>query len=146
LLTDEDQASSAVAVNALLNKLARIASARGPARVQVNIPNVALLSQEMAIRYGFARCNVTDAEVSRYQRLSIGDAVSERSWPSVRQLLQATTDMIFPANFASIADDDLRIQFHNKEGRNFVIDLFDLETNLSPTIFLLSGRGAVLAP
>jgi ribosomal protein S18 acetylase RimI-like enzyme len=42
ILVDEDQVSSLVAVNALLNRLSRVASERGPARVQISIPNSAL--------------------------------------------------------------------------------------------------------
>jgi GNAT superfamily N-acetyltransferase len=146
MLVDEDQASSVVAVNALLNKLSRIASSHGPARLQVVIPNSALATQEMAIRYGFTRCTGNEAEVSRYQRLSIGDAVSEKSWPSVREKLRTTTDMLFPAALPPIDVDDVRIQFENKDGKEFVIDLFDLETILSPTIFLLPGRSGILVP
>ena len=146
LLVDEDQVSSLVAVNALLNRLSRIASERGPARLQVLIPNSALGAQDVAVRYGFMRCSGSDPEISRYQRLSIGGVVDAASWPSVRQNLHVTADMRFAENFASIADDELRIQFHNQSGNEFMIDLFDLETILSPTLFLLSGRGAVLAP
>ncbi|HEY1657134.1 MAG TPA: GNAT family N-acetyltransferase [Candidatus Sulfotelmatobacter sp.] len=146
LLVDEDQVSSLVAVNALLNRLSRIASERGPARLQILIPNSALGAQDVAIRYGFMRCSGSDPEVSRYQRFSIGGVVDATSWPSVRQNLQVTADMRFAEDFASIADDELRIQFQNQSGTEFMIDLFDLETILSPTLFLLSGRGAVLAP
>jgi GNAT superfamily N-acetyltransferase len=146
LLVDEDQVSSLVSVNALLNRLSRIASERGPARVQVIIPNSALGAQDVAIRYGFMRCSGTDSEVSRYQRLSIGGVVDAASWPSVRKNLQVTADMRISEDFAAIADEELRIHFQNQNGTDFIIDLFDLETNLSPTMFLLSGRNAVLVP
>jgi len=146
LLVDEDKVSSLVAVNALLNRLSRIASKRGPARVQVIIPHSALGTQDIAIRYGFMRCSGSDPEISRYQRLSIGGIVDATSWPSVRQSLHATADMRFAEDFASIADDEMRIQFQNQIGKEFIIDLFDLETILSPTLFLLSDRGAVMTP
>ena len=128
------------------NRLSRIASERGPARVQVLIPNSALGSQDVAIRHGFMRCSGGDPEVSRYQRLSIGGVVDATSWPSVRHNLQVTADMRFAEDLASIADDELRIQFQNQIGNEFMIDLFNLETILSPTLFLLSSRGAVLVP
>jgi ribosomal protein S18 acetylase RimI-like enzyme len=146
LLIDEDQVSSLVSVNALLNRLSRIASARGPSRVHIIIPNSALGSQDVAIRYGFTRCSGSDPEVSRYQRLSIGSVVNATSWPSVRQNLQVTANMRFAEDLGSIADEDLRILFQNQNGTDFMIDLFDLETILSPTLFLLPGRGAVLTP
>ncbi|MHB1698579.1 MAG: GNAT family N-acetyltransferase [Acidobacteriaceae bacterium] len=146
LLVDEDQVSSLVSVNALLNRLSRIASERGSARVQIIIPNSAIGAQDVAIRYGFMRCSVSDPEVSRYQRLSIGGVVDAVSWPSARKNLQVTADMRLAEDFAAIADDELRIHFQNHNGNEFMIDLFDLETNLSPTMFLVSGRGAVLVP
>ena len=146
LLVDEDQASSMVAVNALLNKLSRVTSSHGPARLQVTIPNSALGAQEMAIRYGFTRCNSEEAEVSRYQRLSIGAVVTGKSWPAVRQKLRSTTNMNFPETLPSPDGKDIRIPFENEDGKEFAIDLFDLETILSPTLFLLPGRVAVLAP
>ncbi len=146
LLVDEDQVSSLVSVNALLNRLSRIASERGPARVQIIIPNSAIGAQDVAIRYGFMRCSEIDLEVSRYQRLSIGGVVDAASWPSARKNLQETADMRLAENFAAIADDEQRVHFQNQNGNEFMIDLFDLETNLSPTMFLLPGRGAVLVP
>jgi hypothetical protein len=81
-----------------------------------------------------------------YQRLSIGGVVDAVSWPSARNNLQVTADMRLAEDFAAIADDELRIHFQNQNGNEFMIDLFDLETNLSPTMFLLSGRGAILVP
>lgn len=146
LLVDEDHASALVAVNALLNRLSRIASERGPARLSLLIPNSNLDTQDVAIRYGFARCTGSNPEISRYQRLTIGSIVDAKSWPSVRQHLQVTSDMRFAEDFASIADEKLRIQFQDQSGTEFVIDLADLETILSPTLFVLPGRGGVLAP
>jgi ribosomal protein S18 acetylase RimI-like enzyme len=146
LLVDEDQASALVAVNALLNQLSRIASERGPARLRLLIPNSAIGTQDVAIRYGFMRCSGSEPEISRYQRLTIGGVVDAKSWPSVRQHLQVTADMRLADDLASIVDDEMRIQFQDQSGTEFVIDLFDLETILSPTLFVLPGRGAVLAP
>jgi hypothetical protein len=54
--------------------------------------------------------------------------------------------MNFPEVLPSLSDEDVRIPFENKDGKEFAIDLFDLETILSPTLFLLPGRGGVLAP
>lgn len=146
LLVDEEHASSIVAVNALLNRLARNASAHGPARLQITIPNSALTAQEIAIRYGFTRCKSSEAEISRYQRLAIGHAVTGSSWPTVRQKLRSVTDMSFPEALPVLGDENIHIPFVNREGKEFAIDLFDLETILSPTLFLLPGRTAILAP
>lgn len=146
LLVDEDQASALVAVNALLNQLSRIARERGPARLRVLIPNSATGTQDVAVRYGFMRCAGNQAEISRYQRLTIGKVVNKTSWPSLRSLLELEADMRFAEDFAAIADEKLRIKFRNQAGTEFLIDLFDLETILSPTLFVLSGRDAVLAP
>jgi hypothetical protein len=54
--------------------------------------------------------------------------------------------MRFSEDFSSIADDEFHIQFENQAGTDFMIDLFDLETILSPTLFVLPNRGAVLVP
>jgi GNAT superfamily N-acetyltransferase len=68
LLVDEDQVSSLVSVNALLNRLSRIASERGPARLQVIIPNSAIGTQDVAIRYGL--CAVP-APIQRCPAISV---------------------------------------------------------------------------
>lgn len=146
LLVDEDQASALVAVNALLNELSRIACERGPARLRLLIPNSSTGTQDVAIRYGFTRCSGSQTEISRYQRLTVGRSVSGSSWPEIRRLLEVEADMRFAEDFASIADDELRIQFRNVVGEEFLIDLFDLETILSPTLFALPNRTAVLVP
>lgn len=146
LVVDEDQASALVAVNALLNQLSRIARERGPARLRVLIPNSATGTQDVAIRYGFMRCAGNQPGISRYQRLTIGNVVDTVSWPSIRALLEVESDMRFAEDFASIVDDEFRIQFRSEGGTEFLIDLFDLETILSPTLFVLPGRDSVLAP
>ncbi|MEO8735492.1 MAG: GNAT family N-acetyltransferase [Edaphobacter sp.] len=146
LLVDEEQVAYPVAVNALLNKFSRLGSERGVARIQVIIPNRAPASQDLAIHYGFRRCLNNESEVSRYQRLSIGAPVSGKTWPSVRHHLRTSTAMGFAEEFASLVDERQRIPFQDEDGTEFVIDLFDLETILSPTLFLLQDRNAVLIP
>jgi hypothetical protein len=105
-----------------------------------------LTVQQLALRFGFTRCTGTSSEFSRFQRFSIGKPVDGASWPSIRQDLQAMTDMCFPENLPAIVGDDVRIPFESMDGKEFVIDLFDLETTLSPTLFLLPGRSSVLVP
>lgn len=146
LLVDEDQASSLVAVNALLHQLSRVARYGEPIRICVAIPNSALGSQDVAVRYGFMRCSRSEPEVSRYQRLSMGCVVDANSWPSARQSLHATADMRFAERLASVVDDEQQVHFQTEAGEELMIDLFDLETTLSPTLFLLPGRTGVLAP
>jgi hypothetical protein len=146
VLADEDQASSEVALDALLNRLSRSASCNGPTRIQLLISNAYLLAQQLALRFGFTCCTGDSAEFSRFQRLSVGAPVSARSWPGVQRTLCSLADMRFPANLPAIAGDDVRIPFEHTDGKQYVIDLFDLETALSPTLFLLAGRSAVLVP
>lgn len=146
MLVDDDDASSVVAVDALLNRLSRIASAGGPARLQLAIPNAAPLAQDVAIRCGFSRCAAMEPEISRYQRLSIGTVVSEKSWGTIREKLRSSTDMVFSSALPSANGDQVRIHFESKQGKEFAIDVFDLETALAPTLFLLPDRSAVLVP
>lgn len=146
LLVDEDQASALVAVNALLNQLSCIARERGPARLRLTIPNSYTGTQDVAIRYGFTRCAGSQVEVSRYQRLTLGKIVDEASWPSVRRLLETETDMRFAKNLSSIVDGELRVNFQSKAGEDLLINLFDLETFLSPTSFFLHNRAGALSP
>ena len=85
-------------------------------------------------------------EVSRYQRLTLGRVVDEASWPSVRRLLESETDMRFAEDLSSIVDGEFRVQFQSKAGEQLLINLFDLETILSPTSFLLHNRTGALSP
>jgi L-amino acid N-acyltransferase YncA len=146
LLADEDQASSEVALDALLYRLSRIATASGPARIQLVIPNGCLSAQRVAARCGFMRCSDASNELSRFQRLSIGSSITQSSWPGVRRELSAVADMLFPEILPTFLGGSLRIGLENKQGKQFEIDLYDLETSLSPTVFLLSGRPGVLVP
>ena len=146
LLVDEDQASSEVALDALLYRLSRIATSTGPARIQLVIPNGCLSAQRVAARCGFMRCSDASNELSRFQRLSIGSSITQSSWQDIRRELNNAADMCFPENLPIFLDGNLRIGFKNKQGKEFEIDLYDLETSLSPTIFLLAGRPGVLVP
>jgi ribosomal protein S18 acetylase RimI-like enzyme len=146
LLVDEEQVATPVAVNALLNQLARLGSERGIARIQVIIPNSAPVSQNLAIHYGFRPCINNEPGISLYQRLSVGTPVNSKSWPSVRHHLRTSTQMGFAEDFTVLADEKQRVAFEDKDGTEFVIDLFDLETILSPTLFQLPDRNAVLVP
>ena len=146
VLADEDQASIEVAVDALLCQLSQIASAHSPTRIQLLIPNAYLSTQRLALRFGFTRSPGKWPELSRFERLSIGRTVSASSWPKVRRALQSASDMLLPQTLPAMTSDDVRIPFESKEGKQFAIDLFDLETALAPTMFILEGRAGVLAP
>ena len=145
LLADEEQASLEVALDALLYRLSRIATASGPARIQLLIPNGCLSAQRVAARCGFMRCSDASNELSRFQRLSIGSPITQSSWPSIRRELNAA-DMVFPEELPTHLGGNLRIGFEDKQGKQFQIDLYDRETGLSPTVFLLAGRPGILVP
>ena len=92
------------------------------------------------------RCSGSQTEIARYQRLTVGHTVDKISWPAIRRLLEVEADMRLVEDFTSIADDQMRVQFRSESGDEFLIDLFDLETILSPTLFALPNRSAILTP
>ena len=146
LIVDEDQASCEVAVDALLHQLSRIGTAEGPARIQLTIPNLCLNGQRVAVACGFMRCADSSSQLSRFQRLSIGAPVSDVSWEGIRRDIQSVSGMTFPITLPPFVGASMRVNFEANDSKEFAIDLFDLETTLSPTILLLDGRPAVLVP
>ena len=146
LIVDEDQASCEVAVDAVLHQMSRIGTAEGPARIQLTIPNLCLNGQRIAVACGFMRCADSSSQLSRFQRLCIGAPVSDASWEDTRRDIQSVSGMTFPIALPSFVGADMRVNFEAKDSTEFAIDLFDLETTLSPTILLLDGRPAILVP
>jgi GNAT superfamily N-acetyltransferase len=146
LISDEDQASNEVAIDALLHRMSHTFATAGPTRFQLTIPNVCLSAQRTVLRYGFMRCADSNDQYSRFQRLAVGAPITFASWPAVRRDLNSVASMSFPIELPQFLGPEMIINFETQDSKEYAISLFDLETTLSPAVMLLPGRDAVLVP
>ena len=147
LVCDDAHAASEVASDILLHQLSQMATSDGPCRVQLTIPRLCTTIQRVALRCGYTKCkDENSSKQSRFQRLSVGGMITTTNWEEVRRGLKNISSMTFPASLPSFVGPAMRIDLQTSESREYSIDLFDLETSLSPTVVLLHGRPAVLTP
>jgi GNAT superfamily N-acetyltransferase len=146
LVSNEDAAACEVAVDILLNELSVFATASGPARIQLTIPNLCLTAQRVALRCGYLKCKDSDSHDGQFQRLSVGGPITSLNWTPIRHVLKSVSKMDFPADLPKFRGEEMRINFQGEGSREYSIDLFDLETTLAPAVLLLPDRRAVLVP
>ncbi|MHB8792896.1 MAG: GNAT family N-acetyltransferase [Thermoleophilia bacterium] len=105
-------------------------------------------TRETAIRRGFAtRKTKVSSNYEKLTKLSFKGPVTKENWSDFRSSFLASSDYELPIDmpsFGEFAHTGIIVKTSNR--KTFCMKLFDLETLLSPALFLCSGRQAILVP
>ena len=82
----------------------------------------------------------------RLQKIAVGRAVTATDWDSVVRAIETLTEIRLPASAPEFRCREGLIRIQGKRGQQVECGLLELETLLSPVIFALPGRSAVLVP
>jgi len=77
-------------------------------------------------------------------KIALGYPVTDKNWPRSRLLAERLAGLKLPKTCPSYDKTEIKIATSNL--KSFQINLFDLETILSPTLFAFSKRGGVIVP
>jgi len=138
---DDHHPSIATAADYLLEHHVRLAAGKRPARVElVDVPGQSTV-RRAAIANGF----LAQAGSSGLQKIALGTAVIPTSWAECRRALLMCANAEVPAQMPSFGHNEQSIEL-TADGRTNSLSLVDLESVLSPALFLLPGRSAAIVP
>jgi len=146
IIADEDHPAIESAIDALLLALSGEAVAGGPALIHLAIPHAHTITREIALSLGFTEAQSTAPGLGLFQRLALGKIIVERNWDSLRTMIAEKTGVSIPDSLATLDSAGARVSLSNQSGTRFQIAFEDLETALSPALFLLSSRNSVIVP
>ncbi len=145
LAVDEVNPASEPILDHLLDAIPRELSAAGPTLVRLNIPSGQVETRQSALALGFhPPIGAGDGHLT-LQRLALGKLVTPENWQAIRQSLLSAASLSLPLRIPTI-DEANRQVLLKTEDREMALSLPELESELSPVLFLFHGRGGVIVP
>lgn len=142
LAIDERQPNATQAARLLMNKLLMKACDASPAQVRVHLAPRQVIAREVAAVLGFAGSE--DGAV--LSKLVINRVVTLKNWSTTTSGLHALAKLRLPATCPPFRDFDQQVEIQCPDGNRRFVRLQELESGLSPAIFCLPGRDAVITP
>lgn len=125
----------------LINKFLEQKSGLGAAKFSLEMPASQALVREIAWGFGFG-----GSENSKLSKITFQGVITEKNWVESRQLLLEKTGLKLPERPSTFQSFDQLVQVVTPSGIQTHLSWEELESLLSPVIFCLSGRPAVITP
>lgn len=145
LCADEVSPAAKVAIEHTLERVCREASAGAPVRIRLHILPGHPVTRKLGLAHGFRPEPGQEEYGTILHKVAIGGVLDERSWEATRRSLKSLARAELPSSIPRFKSADQRIQIKTSSGE-VVIVLQDLETLLSPALFLLPERPGVVVP
>ncbi|MBF6617615.1 MAG: GNAT family N-acetyltransferase [Candidimonas sp.] len=142
LAIDEANAQSRDVGRLLLNKLLFRAREVAPSRVYLQLAPQQAAAREMATGLGFAGAE----NGSDLSKLVLNRVVTSQNWTKTVSDLDDLAKLKLPAACPPFKDIEQQIEILCPDGNRRFVRLHEVESSLSPTIFCLPGRPAVITP
>ena len=146
LCADEDHPASEDAVDHLLDRACRETTRAGPALIRLHqLPGHAL-TRAMALAHGFRPGRGQTHRHAVLHKAAIGRSIASADWYDTRRTLLRRLEIGLPSTPPSFAGERQLLRIESPSGDLVDVPLRELETLLSPVLFLLPDRGGVIAP
>lgn len=142
LAIDESSIDAHGAARLLLNNLLSKACEAAPARIRVHLAPKQVIAREIATALGFAGSD--DGAV--LSKLVLNRVVTPDSWAATATELQALAKLKLPAICPIFKDVDQQVEVLCPDRNRRFVRLREIESGLSPALFCLPGRKAVITP
>ena len=142
LAVDESHPESRQAARLLFAKL--IARARGtsPALICLHLAPKQVVVREVAAALGFAGSD----DGATLSKLVLNRLVTPSNWSNTARELDSLARLKLPSICPVFKNVDQQIEVLCPDGNRRYVRLHDIESNLSPALFCLPGREAVITP
>jgi GNAT superfamily N-acetyltransferase len=147
VVCDDEHPALETALDALLYTLAKELTRNGPALLRLIVPDGLTVTLQFALQLGFRRQNKGKGE-QRLERLALGTVVHDSNWKEIRADLLRLGGNRFEETLPTFKMYDVGFSYERTNGESQILSvkLSDLESALSPTIFALRERTAVMVP
>lgn len=142
IAVDEASALSLNSARALLSVLIEQVAAKGPTQIKIEFPQHQVYVREVAAALGFSG-TLSQNELCK---LVLGRIVTPENWKQCQELLVSVGRLKLPDEPPKLRDVNQHVQVLTPDGNRVHIPFDSLETLLSPALFCLAGRGAVITP
>lgn len=139
---DEKSPSSAYTARLILTTAIESLAERGPKMLTIVFPEQQATLRDLALGVGFRG----DDGAQSLAKVLLGSAMTRGCWASLQAGLANKCGIKLPGSIPSYRAVDQRIEILTPDGNRNHIALDELETLLSPALFCLPGRPAVITP
>ncbi|MFM0249395.1 GNAT family N-acetyltransferase [Paraburkholderia sediminicola] len=139
---DETQPGAIHAARLLLGYLIEQATAEGPSQIRLTFPAQQAQIREVASALGFG--GLTDQ--TSLTKIAVGRVVTTSNWADCKDHLFRAARVRLPDAAPVYRDVDQQVRLVRPDGNVGHVSLMTLETLLSPALFCLPGRAAVISP
>jgi len=139
---DESHSQSIQAARILLIHLIEKLREDGPRQVQMELPAGQSHIREVGVVMGF----LGSPQGKHLVKFILGELVTPSNWAQCRAALIQKGGPRLPQQMPAYSHADQQIVFYTPDGNRTHVPLDRLESLLSPTLFCLPGRPAVLTP
>ena len=139
---DETQPGATYAIRLLLGYLIERATAASTSQIRLIFPPQQAQVREIASTLGFGGLK----DQTSLTKLALGGIVTESNWADRADDIYRASGVHLPEAPPSYRNVDQQIRLARADGNIGYISLMALETSLSPALFCLPGRAAVVTP
>ncbi len=142
IAVDETNVLALSAARILLIYLLEQLSPNGPYLVRLELPLHQSHVRELAFGFGFSQ----STELNILSKIILGGVLTSATWAAYQERLAQKSKLKLPAIIPTYQNFDQQIQVLTPDGNQKHVTLDALETLLSPALFCLPGRPAVITP
>jgi ribosomal protein S18 acetylase RimI-like enzyme len=139
---DETNPQALSAARILLLYLLDQLSPNGPYLVRLELPHHQSYLRELASGFGFSRSN----EQHVLSKIILGGVLTSETWNAYQDKLSKKSKLKLPSSIPTYRSDNQLLPILTPDGNQTHVALDALETLLSPALFCLPGRPAVITP
>jgi GNAT superfamily N-acetyltransferase/predicted nucleic acid-binding protein len=142
---DEDHSAVTLGAEFLLDCLSREALYEYPTQLSLRLLPGHVKTRRLAITHGF-RPAANESSNTSLEKIALGQAVTGKNWRGVCQQLKAGMRLELPSSIPTFQSLQQNITVKGPTGQVADVPLFELETLISPSLFLLPKRSGAIVP
>jgi GNAT superfamily N-acetyltransferase len=146
LCANEDHWAAAMAVEFLLDSMSRAAQPGSPIQIGLRILPGHVTTRRIATAHGFRPSADQHVQSTQLQKIAVGTVLTASNWSSVRGRLKSGMNVGLPESAPVYQGPRQTVTIESPAGQTLALPLDEVETLLSPTIFLLPNRPGAIVP
>jgi GNAT superfamily N-acetyltransferase len=145
ICADQENPAAAAAIDHLIDRACRDACRAGPALIRLNQISGHVLTREIAGGHGFHTIGENSDVFGPLQKGCIGAVINRRNWKTLAQDIKNRLALHLPEHppFQEVLTQPWRIVIGSRASN---VPVTQLETMLSPVLFVIPGRDGAIIP
>lgn len=146
MCADEDHSAADIFVDHLLNMMTHESSLKMPTQISLRLLPGQVVTRRIAAGHGFRSAANEDLSSPNLQKVAVGRFVTPLNWEMISQQLERAADITLPTVITEFSGISTQLAIGTPTGQKEAFPLIDLETLLSPVLFVLPRRSGAIVP